>query len=270
MDRKTGGLIWYVNVMADFQAQNIEWGFTSSPVIEGDILLVNACAHGIALNKNTGKKIWISYPGKCGYATPVVFQMGAKKFVAIFSEKSIIGVELETGKKKWSYYWETDYDINAADPIFVENKIFISSGYGCGCALIDISGKKPKKVWRNRKMSNHFGSSILIDGYIYGPNGNTGERSSSLNCISLETGELMWSQNLGFNSIIACNGKLISLNEQGELIICLAQKEAYKELARARVLSADRSKVCWTSPVLSNGMIYCRNSVGDLVCVDVR
>jgi hypothetical protein len=61
-------------------------------------------------------------------------------------------------------------------------------------------------------------------------------------------------------------GTLIIQAEKGDLVIAEPSPVAYKELARAKVLSGR----CWTTPVLANGRIYTRNAAGDLVCVDVK
>lgn len=269
LEAAKGTLKWRKNIAREFGADSPTWGFACSPRIEEDVLLINACTHGIALNKMNGNKIWASQPGTGGYAVPVVYLLNNKKNVVIFGMRHAYGVDFNTGKLLWSYPWETEYDINAADPIVIGSQVFLSSGYNAGCVLLDISTGVPVVVWRNKNMSSHFGSSVYLNGFIFGPDGNVGRRSSSLNCLDARTGQLLWSEKLGFNSIIAAAGKLISINERGDLFIVEATKEGYQELSMAHVLTVPRGTVCWTAPVLSNGRIYCRNSVGDLVSIDV-
>lgn len=270
LDAQSGKLKWQKNLMTDYTAASPTWGFAASVVIDGNSLIVNACSNGISLHKITGKTIWASKPGTGGYAAPVIYSINNKKYVAIFGMRAIFGVDFQTGEPVWSYPWVTEYDINAADPIIIDAKIFISSGYQSGCALLDISQNKPKLIWQNKNMSNQFGSSIYLNGYIFGPDGNCGRSSSSLNCIDFKTGKLMWSQNLGFNSIVYANGYLLVITEKGELALVEANENDYKEISINNVLSGSRKYPCWTAPVLSNSRIYCRCSNGDLISIDVR
>ena len=160
--------------------------------------------------------------------------------------------------------------VNAADPLYFDGKLFITSGYGRGCALIDISGPAAKLVWENNKkpMASHFCSPVYIDGNIYGIDGNTG--GGKLQCLDPKTGDIKWSQGGGFETFCAAAGKIIALDGRGDLIVAEAVPTGYKELARASVLNNDRNIKKWTAPVLANGLIYCRDGDGELVCVDVR
>ena len=258
-----GKIIWQANLTSDFQAKNTKWGLSGSPRIEGDMLLLNAGQNGIALKKGTGEKIWAT-AGIGGYSTPVIYSAGDRKCAAIFGEKAMYGVDLKDGKALWSCPWETSWDVNAADAIVSGSKIFLSSGYDRGCALLDISGAQPKEVWQSKIMRNHFSSCLLIDGYIYGIDGNTGK--GTLRCVELATGTQKWEKDLGFGGLMAADSKLIVLNENGDLFIAEATTSGYKEISTAKGVLG---KTCWTAPVLCRGMIFCRNHTGDLVCVDV-
>ncbi len=261
-----GRVIWQANIVDRFQAKPPTWEFAGSPVIEGDLLVLNAGRSGVALNKKTGKKVWTSKPGIGGYATPVVYDYEGKKYVAIFGEKALYGVELDTGEQIWSFPWRTQHDVNAADPLVVGNNIFISSDYGSGCALLELNDTEPQLVWKNRNMNSHFSSFIHIDGYIYGFDGHAGSTRGYLRSLDIKTGSIVWEEQLGFGSLIAVNKNLVVLNSRGDLFIVRATPSSYQEISRA---TAVLSKTCWTPPAFSKARIYLRNNVGDLVCVDV-
>jgi len=261
-----GKVRWQRNIVQDFNVQPPTWGFAGSPVIEGELLILNAGVSGLALNKRTGERAWVSKPGIGGYATPVIYDYKGNRYAAIFGQKAIYGVAVETGRKAWSYPWITSYDANAADPLVHDNRVFISSNYGSGCALLDINGRKPKLIWKNKNINSHFSSFILIDGYIYGNDGFAGSSRGVFRCVDIETGKEMWGKGLGFGSLIAADNKLILLNEKGNLFIAKATPSSYQEISSA---PAVLSRTCWTPPVLCEGMIYCRNHRGDLVCIDV-
>jgi outer membrane protein assembly factor BamB len=266
LDAEDGGIRWWKD-LTKLGAHLPTWGISGSPVVHGDAVIFNAATHGIALDAATGDTVWASPTGTGGYASPVLLQRGGRACAAIFSKEALALIDAATGTSLLSHPWRTSYDVNAADPVVSGGSVFLSSGYGSGCALLDLSGSKPVEVWRNTKMRNHFSSSVLIDGHIYGIDGNTG--TGALTCLRLSDGELVWRQKGGFEALTAATGRLIAIDKQGDLIIAAATPAAYNEIARAHVLPTKGAK-CWTAPVLSNGRIYCRNSLGDLVCVDVR
>lgn len=265
LDAVTGAIKWQQNVTREFKAKNLGWGFSASPVIKGDTLLLNACEHGLALNRLTGAKIWASPAGTGGYAAPLPYTLGGKECLAIFGAKALHGVDLHTGEKLWSIPWETSYDVNAADPIYHNGKIFISSGYGKGATVVDITGTTPRQVWTSTLMRNQFSSCVLIDGHLYGIDGNTG--SGSLKCIDFATGTEKWTHNLGFGSLTAAGDRLIVLNDKGDLFVIKAAPTSFEQLASAEKVLP---KTCWTTPVLCRGLIFCRNDKGDMVALDVR
>ena len=109
-------------------------------------------------------------------------------------------------------------------------------------------------------MRNHFNTCVLWKGFFYGPD------DSGLRCLAFDTGELKWTyKEFGKGSLMLAGGKLVALSERGVLIIAEPTPAEFKPISRAKILSGK----CWTMPVLSNGHIYFRNAVGDVVCLDV-
>jgi outer membrane protein assembly factor BamB len=196
----------------------------------------------------------------------VVFDHKGKRLAAIFSTPGLQIVEAKTGKKLADYEWKTAYGINGADPVIIGNKIFISSGYKHGAVLLDFSTGKLKKVWENDTMKNQFSSSIYLDGYIYGIDGQT-KKKGFLRCLSVKDGSEQWKMKIGFGSLIIVDGKLIALGEKGTLYFAEANSKKYVEIS---TFKTGLSQLCWTPPILANGIVYCRNDKGTLVAVDVR
>ncbi len=265
LDANSGSVKWESEVLNQTGNKNIHWGISSSAVIDGDLLLLNIGDAGVALNKKSGKIVWKS-KGKASYATPVVFDHQGKRVAAIFSTPGLQIIDVQTGKKVAAYEWETRYDINGADPIILGDRIFISSGYNRECAMLDFSSGKLKKLWNSDVLKNQFSGSVYIDGFIYGVDGQT-KKKGHLRCISAEEGFEQWSMPIGFGSLIAADGKLIALGESGTLYFAEATPQKYTEIA---TFETGLSKLCWTPPVLANGIVYCRNDKGTLVAIDVR
>jgi outer membrane protein assembly factor BamB len=266
LSEKSGKKLWSVEISKDYNYKKPSWGFTGSPYIDGDLVIVNAGSAGIAFNRKTGKLVWKSRQGKASYATPVPYNLGTKKAILYFAASSLICLNPQTGKQYWDVEWKTAHDINGADPVVYGKDIMISSGYGRGAALVKTSTTSAKIVWETKVMRNHFNSSVLMGDYAYGIDGNTGNGDTNLRCIRVKDGKLMWSEEIGFASLTAVNDKLLVLRENGQLISVDASPKGYKDNGKVQILS----KKCWTSPIVSNGLLFARNAKGDLVCLKLK
>jgi outer membrane protein assembly factor BamB len=263
----TGEVVWQKNLSKDLGLRFPEWYFASSPLLVDDLVLLNAGTSGIALKKTDGSVVWQSGKDEAGYATAVPYVSGGQKCVVLFGSNKVFGLVAATGKVLWEHPWKTDPPVHAADPIVQDaNAVFISSGYGHGCALLKIAGSTVTEAYNSKAMKNMVASSVLWKGALYGFDGQVGG-SGKLVCLDFITGQVKWSQaGMGTGSLMLADGKLIILSEAGKLVIAGASPDKFEELASAQVLQGK----CWTVPVLANGRIYCRNSKGDVVAVDVR
>ena len=272
-DAATGKIAWQKNVAEelgvklDMDDQAPWWGFAGSPLVRGDLIILNLASDGTALNKKDGTVVWSNGKGLAGYSTPLPFRQNGRDLIALAGAQSIVAVSEKDGKELWRFPWKTSYDVNGADPILSGDKLFISSGYGHGCALLELKADGFTKLYENKIMKNQFNPSVLINGHLYGIDGNAGGKDAGLRCIDLATGTSKWfEKSIGSGALMAAGNKLIVQGDKGELVIAEATPEAFKPLARAQVIGGK----CWTAPVLANGRIYCRNAKGDLVCVEVR
>jgi len=260
-----GEIVWHKNLNKEFKFKHPTWYFSGSPLVVGDLIILNAGTSGVALNKTDGNFVWQSDKGVCGYATGVPFTNSGQKCVALIVSREIVTLNPSTGAVIRRFPWKTNYDINAADPIISGDAMFISSGYNHGCVLLKMDGNKVTELWQNKNMCNQVNSSVLWEGQLYGFSGQVGGKGK-LTCIDFDTGQVKWSQGgMGTGSLMLADGKLIILGEKGKLVVAEASPDEYKEIASAQILSGK----CWTVPVLANGRIYARNAAGQLVCVDV-
>jgi outer membrane protein assembly factor BamB len=264
-EASTGKVIWQKNLIENLGATKPDWGFAGSPVVEGNLLLLNAGGAGTALSKADGSVVWTSGTNVAGYATPVLYGSGADRAAVIFSGNALLGLRVADGRELWRRPWVEEFNLNSADPIFTTpNSVFISS-YTRGSALLRFGEAGVSEVWTNKNMAVGFNSCVLLDGHLYGVHGTADGPEKEVRCVDAATGELKWKQEkFGLGSVTAADGKLILLSERGELFV--AEASPFKPLARAQVLGGK----CWTTPVLANGRIYCRNAKGNVVCLDVR
>ena len=262
--RDTGKLLWRRNVAKQDEVRVPTWGFNGSALVSGNRILLNVGAAGMALDRQTGKTLWKSAEGEAGYATPYPVSIGGKAHVAVSSGRAYSAVNVTDGREAWSIRWFTRYGVNAADVIAHDGAVFVASGYRKGCGLFRM-GAEPREIWKNKNLSTQFNSAVKIGDHLYGFDGDSGG-PGILRCVKWESGRIVWEQKLGFGSLMAADGKLIVLTAKGMLSTAPASPKGFSPTGRAQVLES----LCWTVPVLADGLLYCRNSKGDLVCLDLR
>jgi outer membrane protein assembly factor BamB len=260
----TGKVVWSKNFKEDFNGKKPTWGYAGSPLVEGNLVIFEAGGPGaslVAADKTNGKVVWQVGDDPVGYSSAVPFTSNGQRCLAMFNAAAVVGRSVADGKELWRFPWKTSYDVSVATPIIDGDKVFISSNYGSGCALIQFGEQPAKALWRNKNMKNHVDSCILWQGGIYGF-----DESSMLRCLDANTGELKWSQRgMGKGSLTFADGKFIVFSERGKLSVADLSTTGFKEITSAQILEGEHT---WAPPVLANGKIYCR-SLQDLVCLDV-
>jgi len=261
-----GKVIWNKNVQTETKARVPDWGFTGAPLVLGDTLILNVGDAGLALDKKSGAIRWQSATKSAGYSTPLPLKQGSDTLAILGSSQSYVAVNANDGKEAWRIRWLTQYGVNASDPIIDGDRMLLSTGYGKGSALFQLGGAEPKELWKSKSLRTQMNGAVLYKGHLYGVDGDTTEKAS-LKCIEFASGTEKWKHaNFGTGGLILADGKLIAISGTGELVVAPASPEGFTPAARAQVLGGK----CWTAPVLADGRIYCRNSRGDIVVVDVR
>ncbi len=158
LDAQTGAKVWTRNICTDFKVtRRPGWDYAASVFIDGEKAIVcpgGADATVAALNKLTGETIWKGGGSdRAGYATPVLATLDGKRQYVIFAANNLLGVDTGAGQLLSSLPWKTDWEVNAATPAVFDNSIFITSGYGRGCALVDVTGNPPKFAGKIKRSS---------------------------------------------------------------------------------------------------------------------
>ena len=277
-----GEKVWSYDLIKDFGSYMPRWGFSSSPLVEGNLLLVEVGGNNgkfiVAFDKTNGDVLWSSHTDKLGYASPIGVTIGGIRQLIVFAGLRLLSVSIDNGEVLWSYPWRTGrFDVHAATPIFIApDKIYISSGYGSGAAVVQVKvmnspessalnngGEKNQieveEVWRNKKLQNRLSTSVLHGNHLYG------FHNAILKCIDASTGTEKWkTRGFGEGTLILAEDHLIILSDRGKLGLVEATPKAYREIASAEVLSG----LCWTVPTLANGRLYARNQK-EMVCLDM-
>ncbi len=251
--------------------------YATSPVVHGDLVLINTNSAGMALHKVTGEKMWASAPiekplNDGGYhATPVLVDHDGTRCALLFSDAGLYLVEAATGKQCGSTSGLPNSEVNAADPVVFDGRVFLSVGdqWEQG-ALLDMTGTMPKLLWQNDNLGTLYNTSVYHDGYIYGSKDVPTE--DRYRCIDATNGRVVWTKDMRQVSQIVADRKLIVLEDNGMLHIVDSTPSSYTEIAGGDLYGGDRkvSRMFMTPPALSNGLLYCRNLLGDLICVDLK
>lgn len=255
-----GEVVWERDQAEELGIEPPTWGFAASPLVLGDEVIMNL-GIVIAYDKASGKPRWKT-PKSYGhaYSTPAPFEHDGKALLAVFAGDGLAVLDRNGGGELFTQPWKTQYDVNAMTPIVVGERIFVSSGYNHGCCVVEL-GAKPKVVWESKVMRSHMAGPTYADGHLYGFD------ESELKCVDLDGKERWGERGLGKGALTVADGKLLVMSSKGELVVAEASPEGFHELSRAKVLDGG---VYWTKPVLANGLVYCRNSLGDVVCRDHR
>ena len=260
LDAKTGAVLWGKNILRENGATNLQWAMAASPLIVDDkvIVLPGGSSNNsvVAYNKNTGAPVWKALNDKQAYVSPMLATLGGTRQVLVVSSTRMVGLTPENGSVLWSQNWDTDMGINVSQPIVVDgNRLFISSGYGKGAALIEFSGSgkslSPKVIWENVNMKNKFNSSVLYQNHVYGLD------EGILSCVDVNTGERKWKGGrYGYGQVVLASGHLIVMAADGQLVLVRATPDQHVELARFTALQGQT----WNYPAIAGGKLLVRNS----------
>lgn len=262
-----GAIRWQLELQPLLDVTMPEWGFSCSPLVVGELLILEA-GRTVALDKLTGKEIWRTERFAPGYGSPALWKLGARQLIATLNNECLLVTDLKTGKVLDKASWTTSFKTSSITPIVSGDTVFISTGYNRGCALWTLNGETLEQEYENKSMSNHMNNCVLWKGHLYGFDGNShNARQVRVACIEYSTGKSKWRERgLGCGSLLLAGNKLLLLSDEGELVVAQPSPDQFEPLARVQILSGK----CWTVPVLSHGLIYCRNAAGDVACVDVR
>ena len=263
-----GSKVWKVSLTEKFGAKVPTFGFSNSPLVDGDHLVLQTGAPEgnsyAALNKQTGELVWGfgDTAQEAGYTSilPVTLA-GKKQYVDIFEDK-IRGLDPD-GNELWSHDWPKGETHTV--PIFIKpDKIFASGAQGVGAALLQVKknsdGMEVTELWKNDRMRNHFSTSVYYGGFIYGFD------NATLKCISAKDGKMAWAKRgLGKGSLIFADGNLLVLSDRGKLILVRATPDSYVETGSVQALEGK----CWTAPTILDGRLYLRNHE-EMVSYDLR
>ena len=266
-DAASGKPVWKVNVLSKFGGSNIQWGLSESPLVLSDRVLVNAGGPIVALKKTDGSQIWKSEGSDgAGYSSAVLIDVGGIRQAVFFTHSSVVGVDVNTGKRLWSYQPVANNVANIATPIVRENRVFVSSDYGTGAALLELTpsggGVRSKEIYFTRDMRNHHASSVLVGDHLYGFS------SAILTAMNFGTGQVAWrDRSVGKGSLVFADDRLYLFSEGGTVGLAEANPAGYREHGRFQIRAGNLPT--WSHPVVSGGKLFLRDQDA-IYAYDVR
>lgn len=260
-DQNSLDLIWKKNFISDFDGVNIQWGICETPLIIDDKLIATpgGTKHNVvALNKNTGELIWSS-PGKGGksaYCSPLYISDQQVPQIVTFTADHIIGIEVATGKLLWSHENKNRHSVHANTPIYSDNMLLCTSGYGRGSTMLRLKdgGKGVEEVWFSEELDNRMGGMVKVGNYAYG----SGDSKRFWFCVDWNTGEIKYKQSgLAMGNVIFNDGLLYCYADNGDLMLVKATPDKFDIVSKFPITLGTEQH--WAHPILYKGTMYVRH-----------
>jgi hypothetical protein len=301
-----GKVLWKVDTRTQFGVIQNFFGVASTPVVEGDLLLVvvggspggsdkvpfgelKGNGSGIvAFDKHTGAVKYRITDELSGYASPVLATIHGRRWCFFFGRSDLTGFHPATGTVDFHFPWRARAleSVNAANPVVVDDKVFISETYGPGSALLKVKPGGYELLWSDadkrfdKAMQCHWSTPIVSDGYIYGESGRHAQ-NADFRCIEMATGKVMWRvPGLTRVAALMVDEHLVCLTEEAELgllkvnpnkcelVSILDLKVPQANKAGGGAASAVVKPPCWAAPILAHGLLYIRGR-DELVCLEL-
>ena len=282
LEPTSGELIWSRNIAQDAGTEQLEFGFSGSPLVVDDLVVVNpgknvptggdpAMYEGsppggmIAYHRLTGEIVWKTGSRKAGYGAPRVETLDGERQILVFKAWGLSGHDLATGDELWWWEFTNPYGTNAVQPILTQSGDIFISTETTGSALLDVSRKgqtwtvEPRWV-RPNKMRLRFNGGVLQDNHVYGLDGGI------LSAFNLEDGTRAWKKGrYRFGQILMLKDVLLVLAENGDVALVEVSPQSMTEVARFHAIDGR----CWNHPVVRDGYLYVRSDE-EMACYDLR
>ncbi len=265
LELASGELVWEQDYGAELGLEKTFHGFSASPLLEGDSIYLQLGGMVICLDAESGEIIWQTEDrGDLSYSNLLLLDAAGQPALGAVLAMNFVLLSRENGTVIQEYPWRLKGNaVHCAQPLAIgEDRIFLSTAYNKGCAMLQVgSDGAMTSLWASRVMRNKVTACVQYEDHLYGFD------ESMLRCIDLD-GNAKWRvRGMGLGSLSLAGDRLLILNSDGELIVAEANSEEFREISRQKVLD---DGVYWTMPVLVDGLIYVRNSLGDLACLDHR
>lgn len=272
LDAHSGEKRWSRETHDDFKPPQSYFGAGSTPIVEGDKLLVNVGGRKgaalVAFDLQDGHTVWQSFDDAASYSSPTAATVAGQRHVIFVTRLNVVSVDPADGKVRFNFrFGAPGPTVNAATPLVLDDHLFVTANYGVGSVYARLTDDAADPVWENTdSLASQYATGIEHEGHIYAIDGGDGiPAPSNLRCIEPQSGKVLWKQKCANGTLIGADNKLLMLDVDGKLTLIDPQAEGYRELASAKVLTP----VTRPLPALSNGLLYVRDQK-KLKCLDLR
>ena len=259
LDAATGAVLWSRNAASDTGKKIPGWGFASSPLVVGDMVVVAAAGKLVAYDLATGAPRWVGPDGGDGYSSPELVTIGGAAQIVLMSDAGATSVAPADGKLLWKYAWKSDTRI-MQPVVTADGDLVITAGDamgGVGMRRIALAhgpaGWTAEERWTSAGLKPSFNDSVVDNGYVYGFNGGI------LACIDVKDGTRKWKGGRYGNGqlvLLRDQDVLVVISEEGELALVKAAPDQFTELAHFP--NALEGKT-WNHPVVAGDRLLVRN-----------
>ena len=257
LDAGNGASVWSRNVASDCQKQIPMWGFSSSPLIVRDMVVVAAAGKLAAYDLATGKPRWFGPNGGGGYSSPHLATIGGLEQIVFLSGKGVAGINPADGKELWQFAWEGTPILQPA--LTSDGDVLVTSGDamgGMGIKRLAVTHASDSwsvvERWSSSGLKPYFSDFVVHNGHAFGFDGRI------LSCIDLKDGTRKWKGGrFGQGQLVLLPDQdlLLVLSEEGELALVSATPDKFTEVAR---LPGIEGKT-WNHPVVVRDTLFVRN-----------
>ncbi|MCL2040633.1 MAG: PQQ-binding-like beta-propeller repeat protein [Bacteroidales bacterium] len=260
-DQNTLDLVWKKDLQSDFGSKNIKWGVNESPLIVGEkiIFTPGGQKHNVvALNKNDGSLIW-SCAGEgdlSAYCSPLYIGDQDVPLIVTMTADHILGIDFATGKKLWSHENKNKWSVHANTPIYGDNMLLCTSGYGKGSTMFRLTngGRSVEVAWTLSDIDSRIGAMVKIGDYVYG----SGDANKYWFCVDWKSGKIKYKDNtIAVGCVIAADNMLYCYSEKGDMALVKVTPEKFDLISKFPItLGTDQH---WAHPVIYQGVLYVRH-----------
>lgn len=270
-DLESGEKTWQVDTHARFRPKRGYFGAAPSPLVEGGRVLVNVGgtpgAGIVAFDAGTGAVAWKATDHEASYSSPTTATIAGERHLLFFTRSGLVDLTPDGAVRfEFPFRARIQASVNAATPLVLGSRVFLSASYRTGAVVLDLGSKPPPVIWSSREvLSNHYATSVYKDGYFYGFDGRQ-EHGPALRAVRAKDGQVAWTkEGLGAGTLIVTDAHLLIVNEGGRLIVAKAQSESYEEVAAATVIKG----TVRAHTALAHGLLLLRSD-DTLLCIDLR
>lgn len=264
LDKATGEPKWKHDLWTDFGGSFLNHGYSSSPIAYRDTVIVLVGGENssvVAFDRKDGTVRWKSGSFGNSYSTPRLFDVGGKPLLVTFMAAELVGMDPDTGEVHWTHGHQNQWGQNINQPVLVDGQYLFFSAPQAGAKGVKLTrgedGKTAiEELWSTRKIQFYHVTSVLDGKHVYGSTG-TGA-PSFMASVNVETGEINWRER-GFAkaNVLAADGKLIVLDEDGVLYLASADETALEVHSKFTLFEEGRA---WTVPTVVGTTLYARDS----------